>query len=155
MNVVLFHFSFFHCNLKIIKKKLNSKKQRCYYCGWHDRAGLSQALEEAFFSLRGGAFLCVCSVVSNSVRPHDCGPPDSSVHGILQARILERVAMPSCRGTSRPRDPTQVSHTADCFPSEPPGKPLWVTPACDPCPGPCLLWLLVRYLPTVRQRKFL
>ena len=41
--------------------------------------------------------------------PMDCGPPDSSVHGILQARILEWVAMPSSRGTYQPRDPTQVS----------------------------------------------
>ena len=29
----------------------------------------------------------------------DCSPPGSSVHGILQARILEWVAMPSCRGS--------------------------------------------------------
>ena len=36
--------------------------------------------------------------------PMDCSPPGSSVHGILQARILERVAMPSSRGSSRPRD---------------------------------------------------
>ena len=35
--------------------------------------------------------------------PVDCSPPGSSVHGILQARILEWVAMPSSRGSSRPR----------------------------------------------------
>ena len=34
----------------------------------------------------------------------DCSPPGSSVHGILQARILEGVAMPSSRGSSLPRD---------------------------------------------------
>ena len=34
----------------------------------------------------------------------DCGPPSSSVCGILQARILKWVAMPSSRGTFRPRD---------------------------------------------------
>ena len=39
----------------------------------------------------------------------DCSPPRSSVHGILQARILEWVAMPSSRGCSRPRDRTCVS----------------------------------------------
>ena len=33
----------------------------------------------------------------------DCSPPDS-VHGILQARIPGRVAMPSSRASSRPRD---------------------------------------------------
>ena len=36
--------------------------------------------------------------------PLDCSPPGSSVHGILQARILEWVAMPSSRGPSWPRD---------------------------------------------------
>ena len=36
--------------------------------------------------------------------PIDCSPPGSSVHGILQARRLEWVAMPSSRGSSRPRD---------------------------------------------------
>ena len=37
-------------------------------------------------------------------------PPGSSVHGILQARILEWAAMPSSRGPSRHRDQTLVSH---------------------------------------------
>ena len=38
--------------------------------------------------------------------PVGCSPPGSSVHGIHQARILERVAMPSSRGSSPPRDRT-------------------------------------------------
>ena len=42
----------------------------------------------------------------------DCSPPSSSVHGILQARILEWVAISFSRGSSQPRDRTQVSHTA-------------------------------------------
>ena len=41
--------------------------------------------------------------------PVDCNPPGSSVHGILQARILEWVAMPFSRGSSQPRDRTWVS----------------------------------------------
>ena len=46
----------------------------------------------------------------------DCSPPGSSVHGILQARILEWVAISFSRGSSRPRDQTQVSHIAGrCF----------------------------------------
>ena len=39
----------------------------------------------------------------------DCSPPDFSVHGILQATILEWVAMAFSRGSSRPRDQTGVS----------------------------------------------
>ena len=39
----------------------------------------------------------------------DRSPPHSSVHGILRARILEWVAMPSSRGSSQPRDWTHIS----------------------------------------------
>ena len=45
--------------------------------------------------------------------PIDCNLPGSSVHRILQARTLEWVAMPSSRGSSPPRDWTQVSRIAD------------------------------------------
>ena len=41
--------------------------------------------------------------------------PGSSVHGILQAKILEWVAMPSSRGSSQPRDQTHVSVLAGRF----------------------------------------
>ena len=41
--------------------------------------------------------------------PVDCSPPGSSIHGILQARILEWVAISFSRGSSQPRDWTQVS----------------------------------------------
>ena len=42
--------------------------------------------------------------------PVDCNLLDFSVHGILQARILEWIAISFSRGSSRPRDRTQVSH---------------------------------------------
>ena len=41
--------------------------------------------------------------------PMDCSPPGSSIRGILQARILESVAIFFPRGSSQPRDRTQVS----------------------------------------------
>ena len=41
--------------------------------------------------------------------PMDCSPPGFSVHGILQARILEWVAKPSSRGSSGPRNQTHIS----------------------------------------------
>ena len=44
--------------------------------------------------------------------PMDCSLPGSSVHGILQARILEWIAMPSSRGSSQPRDWTCISHVS-------------------------------------------
>ena len=59
--------------------------------------------------------VCVCAhvLVAHSCPdicdPLDCSPPGSSVHGIFQARILEWVAIPFSRGSSQPRDWTQVS----------------------------------------------
>ena len=54
------------------------------------------------------SIVCVMCLVAQSCRtlcnPVDCSPPGSSVHGILQARILEWVAMPSSKGSSQPRD---------------------------------------------------
>ena len=57
----------------------------------------------------------------------DCSPPGSSVHGLLQARILESIAMPSSRGSSRSRDRTCV-FCGSCiaggfFTTEPQGSP--------------------------------
>ena len=47
--------------------------------------------------------------------PALCNPMDCIVHGILQARILEGVAFPFSRGSSQPRDRTQVSHVTGRF----------------------------------------
>ena len=56
--------------------------------------------------------------------PSLCDPKDYTVHGILQARILEWIAVAFSRGSSQPKDQTQVSCIAGgSLPSEPPGKP--------------------------------
>ena len=47
----------------------------------------------------------------------------ATVHGILQARKLEWVAYPFSRGSSQPRDQTQISRIADFLPAKPQGKP--------------------------------
>jgi len=54
-----------------------------------------------------------------------CDPMVYTVHGILQAKILEWVTFLFSRGSSQPRDRTEVSHIAGRFflPAEPPGKP--------------------------------
>ena len=55
----------------------------------------------------------------------DCGPPGCSFYGILQARILEWVAIPFSRDSSWFRDQTHVSSIAGkFFTNEPLGKPL-------------------------------
>ena len=55
------------------------------------------------------ACLHTCSVVSNSLWPHDCGLPGSSVHEVFQARMLECVSTSSSKGSSWPRDGSHVS----------------------------------------------
>ena len=59
-------------------------------------------------------FMCMLHTQSlqscpNLCNPQDCSPPGSSVHGTSQARIMEWVAISFSRGSSRPRDPTNVS----------------------------------------------
>ena len=49
-------------------------------------------------------------VMSDSLLPVDCSQSGSSLHGILQARIVEWVAISFSKGSSRPRDQTWVSH---------------------------------------------
>ena len=55
------------------------------------------------------------SVMTDSFDPMVCSPPGSSVHGILQARVLEWVAVSFSRGSPQCRDRTQLSHTAGRF----------------------------------------
>ena len=55
-------------------------------------------------------YVCVSrSVMSSCLRPHGLWPPGSSMHGILQARVLAWVAIPFSRESFQPRDWTQVS----------------------------------------------
>ena len=73
----------------------------------------------------------------------DCSSQGSSAHGILQARILEWVAMPSFRGSSQPRDRTgsPVLQT-DSLPSDPQGSPVFILFefSVDLCGVQCAFW---------------
>ena len=74
------------------------RSQQSYGCGRH----LEQILQRV-------GFLHCCCLISVSCLfcdPMDCGLPGSSVHGILQARILEWVAIPFSRGSSPLRGQT-------------------------------------------------
>ena len=91
----------------------------------------------------------VTSVVSNSLLSLDCNPPGSSVHGILQARILERLAFPSPGDLSYPGlEPTSLaspalqpdsvllSHRGSLYPDHAAAKLLQSCPTlCDPIDG--------------------
>ena len=84
--------------------KLRLKSRRgCFYAGpfiAEEHFNLSESESEVAQS---------CPTLCDLV---DCSPSSSSVHGILQARILEWVAISFTRGSSQPRDQTQVSRIA-------------------------------------------
>ena len=69
-----------------------------------------------------------CLTLCNAM---DCSLPGSSIHGIFQARVLEWVAISFSRGSSRPRDRTQVSCiVGKCF-------TIWATREVSPKEGQC------------------
>ena len=78
------------------------------------------------------------SVVSDSLWPYGL----CTVHGVLQARILEWVAILFSRGSSQPRDWTQVSHTAGRFFTSWATReaPWWSKGMINNIPGSCYLW---------------
>ena len=81
---------------------------------WHELTHfiLSQGMKED----EAGAFVVESlGCVGLFCDPMDCSLPGSSVHGILQARILEWVAIPFSRGSSWPRDWAKVCHLAGRF----------------------------------------
>ena len=65
--------------------------------------------------------------MSDSLQPFEL-KPGSSVHGILQARVLEWINISFSRGSYWPRDQTHVYYESfiagEFFTSEPPGKPI-------------------------------
>ena len=98
------------------------------YCKFHLYLKYSKITYWLFFSSRSSIFLCaVCvlshSAVSNSWDPIDCNLPGSSVHGILQARILEWVAIPSPGDLPDPGiEPRSPALRVDSLLTEPQGK---------------------------------
>ena len=83
--------------------------------------------------LCGGLVAKSCLTLCN---PMDYIPLGSSVHDISQARVLEWVAISSCRGSSQLRDGIQVSRIAGgFFTVEPPRKPIWGRPYKAPETG--------------------
>ena len=74
--------------------------------------------KDAYFCFIYSWYVFMCLVAQwcpTLCDPMDCSLPGCSVHGISQARILEWVAIPFSRGSSWPRDQTQVSCIAGGF----------------------------------------
>ena len=86
--------------------------------------------------------ICESESVSHSVVSDfmDYSLSGSSVYGILQARILEWVAILFSRGSSRPRDRTQLSYTTDIF------FTVWATREAHSYPYLCFVYWMVSLL---------
>ena len=79
---------------------------------WKTPSFLSPPLQPQALASPMCVCLCACLVTQSCLtlcHTRDCSPPSSSVHGVIQARILEHVAISSSRGSSWPRDQTCVS----------------------------------------------
>ena len=90
--------------LKIISTEMNSvlKKLTLGICRGDLNLGHQEVAEHRGAVLVAQSSPTLCG-------PMDCSPPGSSVHGVLQATILEWVSMPFSRGSSRPMNRTNVS----------------------------------------------
>ena len=93
-----------------------------FICGRiHSRAhppvvGRSQFLTSGLTEVSSSLAVCQSEWVKVTQScPTLCDPTDYTVHGILQARILEWVAFPFSRVSSQPRDQTHISHIAGRF----------------------------------------
>ena len=73
--------------------------------------GVVHSMVGFFFSIITVTIFSLCVYQFASI-VSDCSSPGSSVHGILQARILQWVVMPSSRGSSKPRERTHLPYSS-------------------------------------------
>ena len=93
---------------------------------WENNPCISLLLTFFFFFFFCCAVLCLVTQSCLTLcDPMESSPPDSYLHGILQARILEWVGMPFSRGSSQSGTESRAPILQmDSLPSEPPGKPI-------------------------------
>ena len=146
MNALFINFFYFYV-LKFLKIILDSHKSiRHLLLGRKAMTNLSERMKSLYHpwgqkeldtTERLSQTLNVC-IRAKSLQlcltlcdPMDCSQPGSSVHGILQARILEWVAISSSRGSSQHRDESASPALADrFFTPGPPGKSLLSIEVC-------------------------
>ena len=90
-------------------KKRNNRAKKQLWASYYYTNGIGCIISFAIMGTQGEW------VKVAQLYPTLCNPMDSTVHGILQATILEWVAFPFSRGSSQPRDWTQVFHNAGRF----------------------------------------
>ena len=98
-----------HCSLGLLQNPFFPVPNQC----WHSFMVCDVWSRAIFTVVKLVVCVCACvcyhSVMSNSLWPHGCSLPGSSVPGISQARILEWVVIPFSGGSSQPKDRIQIS----------------------------------------------
>ena len=107
---VLYHYSHLGSLLCHLEYYLTSVNFSSLICKRETIPQIISPLQKPLYKL-----CFMCQMLSHLCDPMDCSLPGSSVHEILQARILEQVAISFSRGPSWPRDGTQVSCSAGKF----------------------------------------
>ena len=92
--------------VRLIQEQGLGASSLCYLYGYFLRERVQRSLLATIQHVRAELLQSCLTLCS----PIDCSQPGYSVHGILQARILEWVAIPSSRGSSQPRDQTHMSY---------------------------------------------
>ena len=122
--------SAFQDKVQVLPQKLSASRSKNWYSPLWTTQALSWKNMILVILVLISSFVPMVAVYSLAAKlcptlcdPMDCSPPACSVHGILQARTLEWVAMPYSRGSFQPRDQTwSPTLQADSLPSEPPEK---------------------------------
>ena len=115
-------------------QQVTSKLWGKSHCGFYLAPSLGWlTLEEASW----GGVKMLLSHVQHFVTLWGVAAPGSTVHGILKARILEWVAIPFSRGSSRPKDQTSLLHCRQPYHLGHQGSPWWDEDSGSSRRGPC------------------
>ena len=111
----MFSFLSLRCQaMESLQRSVPKRRPQCHTWAPGEQAAVKSSPSEPVHSDRRARVLSHCSRV-HLCDPVDLSLPGSSVHGILQARTLEWVAIPFSRGSSQPWARTQISLTEDRF----------------------------------------
>ena len=116
-----------------IRAETQTQAEHNSYCTWGASMCVNNNMNNSnnnMVNISNNIFLILKVRVAHSCptpcNPLDCSPPGSSIHDVFQARMVERLAISYFRGSSSPRDQTQVSSIVGRF------FTIWATREVEP-----------------------
>ena len=99
-----------------VRNRAPGKQRDLFQSSWIVGYKVGTRVQDALHLMMCCAVLCLVTLSCPTLcNPMDCSPPGPSVHGDSPDKNTGVVAMPSSRGSSQPRDRTQVFHNAGRF----------------------------------------